>query len=305
MNPKTQPKATWFNNIPWERVDWIIFAFLFSTLFLSLTAVPLYIVLFGLPWYCIALFFGMFCATGMSITFGYHRLFAHQTFETTPFVRWLCLVFGAAAFENSALNWVSDHRKHHKHTDHDGDPYDISHGLFYAHIGWILFKLSPEPPMDNVADLRKDKIVMWQHRNWIAIAALVGFVLPTFLGWLAGGPLGALGGFLFGGVLGVTCVQHCTFCINSFCHYLGDQPYSKKCSARDSWIMALVTFGEGYHNFHHEFQHDYRNGVKPWHWDPTKWLIWSLSLIGITRKLRTVSEEKIIAAEKAMRECAK
>jgi stearoyl-CoA desaturase (Delta-9 desaturase) len=100
-------------------------------------------------------------------------------------------------------------------------------------------------------------------------------------------------------VLRVVVLQHATFCINSLCHYIGAQPYSSKCSARDSWILAIVTFGEGYHNYHHEFQHDYRNGVKPWQIDPTKWIIWILSKIGLIRNLRRVPTEKIVLAELA------
>ena len=93
------------------------------------------------------------------------------------------------------------------------------------------------------------------------------------IGFLWGSWVSASGAFLIAGVARVVVLQHCTFCINSLCHYLGTRPYSSRCSARDSWFMALLTFGEGYHNYHHEFQHDYRNGVKPWQWDPTKWLI--------------------------------
>jgi stearoyl-CoA desaturase (delta-9 desaturase) len=127
----------------------------------------------------------------------------------------------------------------------------------------------------------------------------VAFVLPTTLGFAWGGWISALGAFLLAGVARVVILQHCTFCINSLCHYLGKRPYSSKCSARDSWLMAIATFGEGYHNFHHEFQHDYRNGVKPWQIDPTKWLIWSLSKFGLVSKLRRVSREKILLAELA------
>jgi len=83
---------------------------------------------------------------------------------------------------------------------------------------------------------------------------------------------------------------------------MGRQPYSTKCSARDSFVMALFTFGEGYHNYHHEFQHDYRNGVKPWEWDPTKWLIWILSKLGLTTDLRRVPPEKISCAQARLRE---
>ncbi|MEO6875314.1 MAG: fatty acid desaturase [Opitutaceae bacterium] len=233
-------------------------------------------------------------ATGLSITLGYHRLFAHKAFEARWPVRLLTLLFGAAAFENAALAWVSDHRRHHKHVDHQEDPYDISQGFWYAHIGWILFKLDPEAPLDNVADLRKDPLVRFQFNFYVPIAILVGFVLPTLLGYWHGGAIGALGGFLISGVARVTVVQHMTFFINSLCHTVGHQPYSDRCSARDSWLMALFTFGEGYHNYHHEFQHDYRNGVKWWHWDPTKWSIWTLEKLRLVTGLRRVSEEKVL-----------
>jgi stearoyl-CoA desaturase (delta-9 desaturase) len=119
------------------------------------------------------------------------------------------------------------------------------------------------------------------------------------LGYLHSGWLGALGGFLLGGVARVTAVQHMTFFINSLCHTIGRQPYSTKCSARDSWLMAIFTFGEGYHNYHHEFQHDYRNGVKWWQWDPTKWTIWTLEKLHLVKGLRRVPEEKVVLSQLA------
>lgn len=134
---------------------------------------------------------------------------------------------------------------------------------------------------------------------YVSIAVGVGFVLPSLLGYWHAGWTGALGGLLLAGVARVTAVQHMTFFINSLCHTIGTQPYSDKCSARDSWIMALFTFGEGYHNFHHEFQHDYRNAVKWWQWDPTKWTIWTLAQLGLVRDLRSVPEEKILLTQMA------
>ena len=109
--------------------------------------------------------------------------------------------------------------------------------------------------------------------------------------------LGALGGFLIPGIARIVVAQHCTFFINSFCHMLGRQPYSTSHTARDSAIMAFLTFGEGYHNYHHEFQHDYRNGVKPWQWDPSKWTIWTLSKLGLVDGLRRVPDGRILLAE--------
>lgn len=283
--------------IPSTRINWTNSSFLIGTALVTCTAVPWYIWQYGVDGFQLGLFLVFLLATGLSITLGYHRLFAHVAFQASWPVRLATLVFGAAAFENAALPWVSDHRRHHKNVDHDDDPYDISKGFWHAHIGWILFKLNPEPPWDNVADLRKDRLVMLQHRFYVPLAVTVSFIIPAALGWWHGGAVGALGGLLLAGVARVTAVQHMTFFINSLCHTIGRQPYSDRCSARDSWIMAIFTFGEGYHNYHHEFQHDYRNGVKWWQWDPTKWAIWTLEKVGLVRGLRRVPEEKVLLSQ--------
>ncbi len=285
--------------LPFDRINWVNSSFLIGTSLVTCTAVPWYLWQYGVDAFQVSMFFAFFIATGLSITLGYHRLFAHVAFQARWPVRLATLVFGAAAFENCALAWVSDHRRHHKHVDHEEDPYDISKGFWHAHIGWILFKLDPKPPWDNVADLSKDRLVLWQRRFYVPIAVGVGFALPALLGFWHNGWLGALGGLLLAGVARVTAVQHMTFFINSLCHTIGSQPYSNKCSARDSWIMALFTFGEGYHNYHHEFQHDYRNGVKWWHWDPTKWTIWTLEKVRLVRGLRRVPEEKVLLSQLA------
>ncbi|MFD0892953.1 fatty acid desaturase [Luteolibacter ambystomatis] len=290
--------------IPFERVNWLNTVFLGIICLIAVVAAPIYLWHHGMDWFQFGMMMFYIIATGMSITLGYHRLFSHLSFKAKWPVRFLTLVFGACAFENSALNWCSDHRRHHKHTDHDDDPYDISKGFMWAHIGWILFKLNPEPPMDNVQDLRKDKLVMWQHRWDKVIALVVGLIVPAALGFawdkfVKGGTgyNGALGGFLLAGVLRVFLVQQSTFFINSLCHTIGSQPYSTRCSARDSFVMSLFTFGEGYHNYHHEFQHDYRNGVKSWNFDPTKWAIWLLSKVGLASDLRRVPASKVVLSQ--------
>jgi stearoyl-CoA desaturase (delta-9 desaturase) len=283
--------------LPSHRINWTTSSFLIGTLVLTLTAVPLYLWHFGLDWFQVTLFFALFCACGFSISLGYHRLFSHITFQAAWPLRLFTLIFGAAAFENSVLMWASEHRRHHKMVDHDDDPYSISKGFFYAHIGWLLFKLNSDEPYDNVADLQRDRLVVWQDRYVQYIAVAVSFILPPILGFVWNGWSGALGAFLLAGVARVVVLQHCTFLINSACHVFGTQPYSTRCSARDSFFLALFTFGEGYHNYHHEFQYDYRNGVKPWNFDPTKWIIWTLSKLGLTRNLRKVPADRILAAE--------
>ncbi len=286
-------------NLPFERINWITSAFLIVTFLTTVTAVPVYLWHYDIDLFQAALFLFYFMATGLSITLGYHRLFTHLSFKATWPVKFFTLVFGAAAFEQSALEWVSDHRTHHKQVDHENDPYDITKGFFHAHIGWLLFKFHPENPLDNVNDLRKDPLVIWQYRWWVPVGVFTGYIMPAIIGYLYGGSQAALGAFLLSGVARQVFVQHMTFLINSFCHTFGKQTYSSKCSARDSSFIAFFTFGEGYHNFHHEFQHDYRNGVKLWHFDPTKWTIWILHKLGLVTNLRMVSKEKILMAELA------
>jgi stearoyl-CoA desaturase (delta-9 desaturase) len=280
----------------WNLLNWPNSLFLIGTLLIALTGVPLYLCFYGLDWFQVALFFAYFIATGLSITLGYHRLFTHLTFKARWPVRLMTLIFGAAAFENSVLAWAADHRKHHKFVDHDEDPYNISKGFFHAHIGWMLFDVSA-PSLEGVQDLQRDRLVRWQHQYYLPIAVLTCFVLPALLGLLWGGWTAALGAFLIAGVARVVFVNHMTFFINSWSHTWGRRPYSSRCSARDNGLLAWFTFGEGYHNFHHAFQHDYRNGVKPWHFDPTKWCIWLLHKIGLARQLRWVPEETILLAE--------
>ncbi|MBK1833826.1 acyl-CoA desaturase [Roseibacillus ishigakijimensis] len=286
-------------NIPFHRVNWVNTLFLLIISLLAVVGAPLYLLAHGIDWVTAALFFFYVVATGMSITLGYHRLFSHLSFKAKWPVRLFTLIFGSCAFENSALNWASDHRRHHKHVDGHDDPYNINNGFLWAHIGWILFKVNPERPLDNVADLRKDKLVMWQYKYDKVIAGVVGLLLPAVIGFFLNGLTGALGGFLIVGALRVFVVQQSTFFINSLCHCVGKRPYSTRCSARDSFLMSLFTFGEGYHNYHHEFQHDYRNGVKPWNFDPTKWAIWTLQKVGLASNLRRVSQTRILLAEMA------
>jgi stearoyl-CoA desaturase (delta-9 desaturase) len=293
-----------FKNIPFNRVEWVTSGFLIFTALLTVSAVPYYFWTFGWDWFLFGVFLFFYLATGMSITVGYHRLFSHKAFQAKWPVKLFVLLFGAAAFENSAVWWSSEHRKHHKHVDTDDDPYDITKGFFWAHMGWLMFKLKPEPPFDNVHDLLNDKLVAWQHKWVHAISFIVSFIVPSLIGYyyaVFSGNLspavGALGGFLIPGVARVVLVQHATFCINSLCHMIGERPYSTEHSARDSWIAAIFTMGEGYHNYHHEFAWDYRNGVKPWQLDPSKWIIWTLSKLGLTNNLKRVPNERILLAE--------
>jgi stearoyl-CoA desaturase (delta-9 desaturase) len=238
-----------------------------------------------------------FTAASMSITGGYHRLLAHRSYEAHPIVETIFLFFGASAFEGSALKWASDHRRHHGEVDTDGDPYSIQKGFWYAHIGWLFFKESADLPIERVADLQRNPRVMFQHKYYIPIAIFMGYLLPMIMGAFMGS---ALAGLFIAGALRIVANQHTTFFVNSLCHMVGKQTYSLKVSARDSFLIALLTYGEGYHNFHHTFQLDFRNGIKWYQWDPTKWIIHTLSWMGLARKLRTISAAEILKARLQM-----
>jgi stearoyl-CoA desaturase (delta-9 desaturase) len=275
------------------RVNWINTIFLLGTFLVALVGTPWYIVTHGLGWPETLTFFFIWLAVGLSITAGYHRLFSHKTYQAAWPVRLALLIFGAGALENSVANWAADHRIHHTHVDHDRDPYNIQKGFWWAHIGWIFFQ-AEEIPRSVVADLMEDPLVRWQDRwyRWIGIG--VAFGIPLVVGLLTGNVLGCL---LIGGVLRVVVSHHGTFFINSLCHYIGRQPYSREHSARDSAVMAVLAFGEGYHNYHHSFPFDYRNGIRAWHFDPAKWLIYVLSHVGLVRDLRRASDTAVLKAK--------
>jgi stearoyl-CoA desaturase (delta-9 desaturase) len=245
-------------------------------------------------WFAILLY-----ANGLAITGGYHRLWSHRTYDAHWSIRLVYMVLGAMALQNSVLVWAAGHRDHHKYTDdNDRDPYSAGRGLWFSHIGWMLRRYpSGEPDLDNVRDLQKDPLVAFQHRYYYVLAIGLNVLVPLALGWLHGDLWGV---FLLAGVLRLVVSHHFTFLINSVAHAVGRQPYGDGHSARDNGWLAFLTYGEGYHNFHHQFAHDYRNGIRWWQWDPSKWIICSLSWVGLTSRLKRTPAVAIHRARLAM-----
>ncbi len=276
-----------------NAISWANVAFLTLSPLAALVGGVWYTRLYGIEPYEIILFVVMFFATGLSITGGYHRHFSHASYKANGLVRQFYLIFGACALQNSALNWASDHRLHHKFVDTDQDPYNAGRGFWWSHMGWIFYQTPEDRSFTNVGDLLRDPWVRWQHRNHWKIALVVGLGLPTLIGAAFGRPLG---GFLWGGLIRAVFVHHVTFFINSLAHMWGAQPFSRSDSSKDSWWLAFLTNGEGYHNFHHRFPSDYRNGIHWYQWDPTKWLIGGLHLLGMTYKLHRIPANLILKA---------
>ena len=256
------------------------------------TVLPWYWATFGFDgfeWLC---FFVLWALNGMSITAGYHRLWAHRSYEASKPLQIFYMLFGAMALQNSILVWASSHRVHHRHVDDvDHDPYSAKRGLWFSHMGWMLRNHeSGRQDFRNAKDLEANPIVRFQHKYylWIAVGMNVG--VPLLLGLIHGNIWGSL---LLGGFLRLVVSHHCTFFINSLAHFWGSRPYTTENTARDNGVLALFTWGEGYHNYHHLFQWDYRNGIRWYQWDPTKWLISAAKFVGLARSLKRVPEFQI------------
>ncbi len=276
------------------RIHWLNAGFLFITPILALIAAIWHAKTFGVGFAELGIFVFWYLACGMSITVGYHRLYSHRSHSAAWPLRLLYAGFGAGAFENSILEWCSDHRRHHKYVDEEDDPYSASRGFWWSHILWIFLDINPESTdLSNVKDLEKDWIVRFQHKNIFKIGFLFGAVLPAIVGYLLGGIGVAIGGFIYGGLVRTVLVQHGTFLINSGAHIWGTQPYSKKNSSRDCFWLAFLTFGEGYHNFHHAFQADYRNAIRWWQYDPSKWWIRTTAFFALSSNLKRTPKWKI------------
>ncbi len=237
-----------------------------------------------------ALAIGLYVLGGLSITAGYHRLFAHRTYRASAPVRWFFLVFGASTFQNSALAWSADHRAHHADTDGPGDPHAITKGVWWAHMGWLFYRRESSADVSRLTDLYALRSLRLQDRYYALLAIGVGLALPTAVASLWGD---AWGGLLVAGVLRAAVLLQATFCVNSLAHLLGNRRYDTQVSARDSLVTAIITFGEGYHSYHHRFPFDYRNGIGRWQYDPSKWLIWSLARLHLVSRVRTASKPTV------------
>ena len=277
-----------------KSLSWVNLSFLSGVHLAALAGGIVYFALSGPPALSIWLLAVLWTVlTVFALSAGYHRLFSHRSYEAHPVMRFFLLVFGAAAFQNSALTWAADHRRHHRSTDTEFDPYNAQRGFWWSHVGWVLHKTPPAEELYPVPDLQKQRLVVWQHRWYMTIGSVAGFLVPGLIG-LAFGDF--WGGVLVAGLLRLVLVYQVTFSVNSIAHLVGRQPYSTSNSSRDSLLVALLTMGEGYHNFHHTFPGDYRNGVRAHHFDPSKWGIWLCNVVGLARRLRRTPAPAIVRA---------
>jgi len=273
-----------------KKYNWGSIGFLMGYQLLMVALLPIYFIFFGAPSIGIVVTsILLYLVSGLSITGGYHRLFAHSTYKANKVVKFFYLFFGTMACQGSALRWVNDHRLHHAHVDEEDDPYSVTRGFWHAHLFWM-FEQQPPIKEKVVSDLLRSKMIRFQDKYYAILMFSSNLIVTLFIGFCTGNYFEA---FLFTWLVRQFFLHHCTWFINSLAHYFGHQNYSTEHTAVDNYFISFLTFGEGYHNYHHTFAYDYRNGIRWYHFDPTKWLIWGLKKLGLAKSLRTVPEAKI------------
>ncbi|KAJ9063395.1 stearoyl-CoA 9-desaturase [Entomophthora muscae] len=281
----------------WQQINWPQSILLAITPVMALygiltTELQFKTFIFSLVYYVIS---------ALGITAGYHRYYSHRSYQASLPYQVYIMLAGTASVQGSILWWSRDHRVHHRFTDTEKDPYNAKRGFIWSHIGWMLYKKdSTVIGRAEVDDLEADPIVMFQHNYYVPLALFMSFILPTLVAGILWGDW--KGGYYYVGIARLVFVHHATFCINSLAHWIGDASFDDKLSPRDYILTALITMGEGYHNFHHEFPQDYRNAIKFFQYDPTKWFIYACSLVGLTYDLKIFPDNEVRKGELLMKE---
>ncbi|MEV8379150.1 acyl-CoA desaturase [Kribbella sp. NPDC056861] len=243
----------------------------------------------------LALLVSMYCVHFVGVTVGLHRYLAHKAFRTSRWFSDLLMITGSMAAQGPLLFWVATHRRHHQFSDREGDPHSPNlhgwalrqrlHGLWYAHMPWML---SEENSKWSVfaPDVLDDRRLVRHHQLYPAWV-LLGLALPAALGGVIGGsPRSALTGLVFGGLARIFVANQAAWCVGSICHAFGRRPFDNKDHSANNWLVALLTFGEGLQNNHHAFPRSFRHAVRWWEPDLSGVLIAGLGRLGVVWDLR-------------------
>ncbi|MEA2509021.1 MAG: hypothetical protein QOG21_1103 [Actinomycetota bacterium] len=249
------------------------------------------------------LFLAMYCIAGLGVTVGFHRLFTHRSFEAKPWVRYALAIMGSLSVEGPIIRWVADHRRHHAFSDQPGDPHSphlddgpgfmgVAKGLWHAHMGWFF---SDEQTSANrwAPDLVKDPVLRkidTLFPLWVAIS----FALPPIIGFLVTGTLkGAVMAFLWGSLARIFLLHHVTWSVNSICHFYGSRPYKTTDFSTNNWALAIVSFGESWHNNHHAFPTSAVHGLGKGQIDASAGFITLLQKLHLVQDVKHVSEKQL------------
>ena len=226
--------------------------------------------------------------TQFGVTFGYHRLVVHKSYQAHPTVKATALALGSMALQGPVVNWASVHTAHHAHSDHEGDPHSPTLGGFiHAHFEWPLSMRNDELNQikDKWADrYMKDPYVRFFSRTFV-FWTIVGLLVPAILGYAVNGITGAATGFLWGGLIRVFITAHVTWSVNSVCHFAGKKMFKTRDDSRNNFLIGLLALGEGWHNNHHAFPASAFHGMRWWQIDVTGWVVWLLEKVGLVRNV--------------------
>jgi stearoyl-CoA desaturase (Delta-9 desaturase) len=243
-------------------------------------------------WYDVLLFTCFYVVCAFGTTVGFHRYFTHRGFQAHTPVKVTLAILGCMTMQGPLTQWVTDHRKHHALSDQPGDPHSphVGHGeglagalrgFVHAHVGWMFSNMGMEQGRAYGRDLYDDRLIRWIDRLYLVWVVLT-LGLPFALGYLIGGDVDAgLEGLVWGGLVRIFAYQHATFGVNSICHMFGRQDYRSRDQARNNWLVALLVFGEGWHNNHHAFPSSARHGLGRLQFDVSWWVISSLERLGL------------------------
>ena len=267
----------------------------------------------ALSWLDLAVFVVLYALCGLANSVGYHRLFTHRSFETRPVIRATLAILGSMTLQGPVTQWVTDHRKHHALSDQHGDPHSphAGHGggawgavkgFVHAHVGWLFRTKGMERGLHYGRDLYEDRLIRTIDRLYLLWVVLT-FALPFAAGYLAGGFSWLLGlqALVWGGLIRIFAYQHATFSVNSICHMFGRRTYRSRDESRNNWVIAALTFGEGWHNNHHAFPSSARHGLDRLQLDVSWWTIRVLEKLGLAWDVKLPArrqlERRRLAAE--------
>jgi stearoyl-CoA desaturase (delta-9 desaturase) len=242
---------------------------------------------------------GMYCVCAFGITVGFHRYFTHRSFDAATPVKATLAILGCMTMQGPLTQWVTDHRKHHALSDREGDPHSphAGHddgvlgtlkGFVHAHIGWMFTNLGMEQGRLYGKDLYEDRLIRTIDRMYLLwVVATLG--IPFAIGYAIAGWAGGIEGLIWGGLVRIFCYQHATFAVNSICHMYGRRDYEARDESRNNWLIAMLVFGEGWHNNHHAFPASARHGLHRFQLDISWWIIRGLEKLGLAWNVKLPS----------------
>jgi stearoyl-CoA desaturase (delta-9 desaturase) len=251
----------------------------------------------------LAILASLYLVTAVGITVGFHRMLTHRSFRTHRATEYLFAIVGTMAVQGSVIAWVADHRKHHAHTDVEGDPHSphvghgegvsgVLHGLWHAHTGWLLSEQGRADWKKYAPDLYEDPGMRLINRLFIPLV-LLGLAIPALVGYLLTGTLlGAATGLLWGGLVRVFFVHHITWSVNSICHFLGSRRFEVEDHSTNVFWLAVPSLGESWHHNHHAFPRSAVHGLRRWELDPSALIIRTMERLGLAWNVVRIAPER-------------